>query len=146
MIPTWQACSVFRSNEHGHPTRFSRIANANGTWINLNARSTKASTRLLSTKSSTFLFENLSSFFFDYNMYLWKQKLRFNLILNETRTSPICKQMSDEFGKIVHVDEMSYMHRQMRIMTQFGTSLDEESNVKKKLFRFYSKFLSYWNI
>lgn len=54
-------------------------------------------------------------------IYSWNDRL------NQAKMSNICEQMSQEFSKIVHIDEMSYLHHQKLILTQFGLSLNEKN-------------------
>ena len=41
--------------------------------------------------------------------------------------------MSNELGKIIQMDEMSHLNHRILTMTQFGISLEEESDVTKKV-------------
>lgn len=53
--------------------------------------------------------------------------------------SIICENMANEFSKIVNIDEMSFLHHQKLMLTQFGLSLAETNLVNVSLNKFLCK-------
>ena len=54
----------------------------------------------------------------------------------KSTNSIICENMAKEFSKIVNIDEMSFLHHQKLMLTQFGLSLAETNLVNVSLNKF----------
>lgn len=54
----------------------------------------------------------------------------------KSANSIICENMAKEFSKIVNIDEMSFLHHQKLMLTQFGLSLAETNLVNVSLNKF----------